>query len=108
MTGALGRGARQIQVSQQRRVRRLHCWSIVFACMVSVTFSFFSAHDEECSEHAPSLYSYIHNFTYVFILRVGIVIMWTCCRTVQDYEDAAHFALAASQQQGSGLQPLSF
>mmetsp|Transcript_13735 Transcript_13735/g.39197 ORF Transcript_13735/g.39197 Transcript_13735/m.39197 type:complete len:242 (+) Transcript_13735:66-791(+) len=106
-SGALGRGVRQLKASQQKRVSNLHFWSIVFAVMVSMVFSFFSAHDEDCSERAPSLYSYIHVFTYAFILRLGVVILWLCCRTVQNYEDAANFALQ-SRQQGAPLQPLSF
>mmetsp|Transcript_65487 Transcript_65487/g.202872 ORF Transcript_65487/g.202872 Transcript_65487/m.202872 type:complete len:265 (+) Transcript_65487:1-795(+) len=107
-TGTLGRGVSDIKEWHKRRVNNLHFWSIVFAVMVSIVFSFFSAHDEECSERAPSLYSYIHIFTYAFILRLGVVILWLCCRTVQNYEDAAKFGLAQRQQQETPLRPLSF
>jgi len=107
-TGALGRGFALIKASQQRHVRHLHTWSMVFACMVSVLFCFFAAHDEECLENVPSLYSYIHTFTVYFIVRSGLVVLWMVCRTVQNYEDAANFALtAASQQDRTALPPLS-
>uniref|UniRef100_A0A7S2IQR8 Transmembrane protein n=1 Tax=Alexandrium andersonii TaxID=327968 RepID=A0A7S2IQR8_9DINO len=106
-SGALGRGVGKMKELQKRRVSNLHFWSIVFAVMVSIVFSFFSAHDEECYERTPSLYSYIHIFTYAFTLRLGVVILFLCCRTVQNYEDSASFALAARQQAAAG-QPLSF
>jgi len=89
-TGALGQGIRKEKAFKQKRASDVQFWSIVFSCMVSVMFAFFSAHDEECNEHVPHLYTYIHTFTYVFIFRLGCTILWICCRTVKNYEDAAN------------------
>lgn len=104
--GTLGRGIRKEKASRQKRTSHLHRWSIVFTCLVSIVFSFFSAHDADCAKHAPHLNAYIHTFTYVFIIRLGAVILWICCRTVKNYEDAANSARA--RQQGTALRPLSF
>jgi hypothetical protein len=89
-TGALGQGIRKEKAFKQKRTSDIQFWSIVFSCFVSVMFAFFSAHDEECNEHVPHLYTYIHTFTYVFIFRLGCTILWICCRTVKNYEDAAN------------------
>jgi len=69
-----------------------------------VAFSLFSSHDEGCAEQAPSLYTYVRAFTYVFTFRLGAVVLWICCRTIKNYEDAA----SSAQQQGTALRPLSF
>jgi len=87
--GVLGQGVRREKTKRQKRTNDLHFWSLVFTASVAIVFSFFSAHDEECAEKVPSLYFYIHAFTYVFIFRLGAIVMWVCCRTVKDYEDAA-------------------
>lgn len=87
--GALGRGVRKEKEQKRRRTVDLHCWSIAFSCLVSVLFSFLSAHDLDCAIHVPSLYGFIRSFTYVFIFRLGALLVWVCCRTVKDYEDAA-------------------
>lgn len=89
LSATLSQGMRRDKVSQQKRTTELQFWSLVFTCMVSVTFAFFAAHDEECEQRVPSLYAYIHTFTYVFIFRVGLLILLVCCRTVKNYEDAA-------------------
>jgi len=108
--GALGQGVRKEKASKQKRTNDLHFWSIVFTSFVAVTFALFSAHDEECALNVPHLYNYIHTFTYVFIFRLGVIIVAVCCRTVKDYEDAAlsagTFPLPARQR--SGVQLVSF
>jgi len=90
--GVLGMGVKKEKAIRRKRARELHFWSLVFTASVSIIFSFFSAHDEECEEKVPHLYSYIHAFTYVYIFRLGVIIIWGCCRTVKNYEDAAKFA----------------
>lgn len=100
--GILGQGVRKEKNMRRKRTRDLHFWSLVFTASVSIVFSFFSAHDEECAEKVPSLYIYIHTFTYVYIFRLGVVILWGCCRTVKNYEDAAQVAGSLS-----GLVPVS-
>jgi len=99
-TGALGKGVRKEKAMRRKRARDLHFWSLVFTASVSVIFSFFSSHDEDCAELVPHLYLYIHAFTYVYIFRLGVIIIWGCCRTVKNYEDAAKFAggIAAPSQ----------
>lgn len=100
--GVLGKGVRKEKAMRRKRARDLHFWSLVFTASVSVIFSFFSSHDEDCEESVPHLYRYIHVFTYVYIFRLGIIIIWGCCRTVKNYEDAAKFAggiVPPSQQQ---------
>mmetsp|Transcript_60173 Transcript_60173/g.127460 ORF Transcript_60173/g.127460 Transcript_60173/m.127460 type:complete len:244 (+) Transcript_60173:141-872(+) len=89
--GAIGQGVRSEKLRRQKRVTDLHFWSLFFSVSVAIVFSFFSAHDEECRELVPSLYSYIHTFTYVYIFRLGAILLWVCCRKVKDYEDAAAF-----------------
>mmetsp|Transcript_88028 Transcript_88028/g.188894 ORF Transcript_88028/g.188894 Transcript_88028/m.188894 type:complete len:241 (+) Transcript_88028:120-842(+) len=107
-TGAIGRGVRQEKVMKRKRTADLHFWSTIFTCFVSVVFSFFSAHDEDCAEHAPHLYSYVHAFTYVFIFRLGAIMLWVCCRTVKNYEDAANVNGGMNPpQQVTAMQPLS-
>lgn len=96
--GLLGHGIRREKALKRKWTKDLHAWSIVFSCFVSVIFSFFSAHDEDCAERVPHLYNYIHTFTYVFIFRLGAIILWVCCRTIKDYEDAALVAGAESWQ----------
>ncbi|CAK0815486.1 unnamed protein product, partial [Prorocentrum cordatum] len=86
--------------SVRRRLADLQRWSVFFTCFVAVLFSFFSAHDLDCSMNSPSLYNYIHNFTYVFILRLGVNILTFCCRTIKDYEDAAATSEAMCQAGG--------
>lgn len=88
----IGLGVRREKASRSKRTKDLHFWSLVFTASVSIVFSFFSMHDEDCAERVPSLYFYIHTFTYVFIFRLGAIILWGCCRTVKDYEDAANAA----------------
>jgi len=90
--GVLGKGVKKEKAIRRKRARDLHFWSLVFTASVSIIFSFFSAHDEECEEKVPHLYNYIHAFTYVYIFRLGVIIIWGCCRTVKNYEDAAKFA----------------
>merc|ERR1719291_1042597 len=92
MGGALGQGIRREKHLKRKRISSLHFWSVVFSCFVSVIFSFFSNHDEDCAIHVPNLYNYVRVFTYVFIFRLGVMILWICCRTVKNYEDAASAA----------------
>jgi len=107
-TGAIGRGVRQEKAMKRKRTADLHFWSTIFTSFVSVVFSFFSAHDEDCAEHAPHLYSYVHTFTYVFIFRLGAIMLMVCCRTVKNYEDAANHAGALPPpMQGTAMQPFS-
>lgn len=103
-SGAAGHGIRKEKAMRKKRTNDLHFWSLVFTASVAIVFSFFSAHDEECAENMPSLYSYIHTFTYVYICRLGIIILQGCCRTVKDYEDAALSAggLAGDSTPGPG------
>jgi len=79
----------QEKSSVQRRLADLQRLSFFFTCIVAVLFSFLSAHDLDCSMNSPNLYNYIHNFAYVFILRLGLSIITFCCRTIKDYEDEA-------------------
>lgn len=102
--GTLGHGVRKEKALKQKRASDMHFWSIVFSCFVSIVFAFFSAHDEDCAEHVPKLYKYIHLFTYVFIFRLGLTILWGCCRTVKNYEDAATAAGALERQQGMPMR----
>jgi len=88
-TGVLGHGVRREKAKRQKRTNDFHLWSIVFSSMVGVVFSLFSSHDEECAEKVPTLYQYIHVFTYVYIFKLGALILSVCCRMVKDYEDAA-------------------
>lgn len=97
------RHVRQEKSSLQKRTRDLQCWSIFFTCFVSVLFSFFSAHDVDCEINSPSLYNYVHNFTYVFILRLGVIFLGICCRTVKNYEDSFATNGTMSLQQGAQL-----
>lgn len=102
-TGTLGHGIRKEKALKQKRTSDIQFWSIVFSCFVSIMFSFFSSHDEDCAERAPHLYNYIHTFTYVFIFRLGCSIILMCCRTVKNYEDAANAAGVAARQQGTNM-----
>jgi len=104
--GAIGRGIRKEKAMKKKRTADLQFWSLVFTCFVSIVFSFFSAHDLECAEHAPDLYNYIHTFTYVFIFRLGAIILWICCRTVKNYEDAAQAAGGIARQPPQQGQPM--
>mmetsp|Transcript_128737 Transcript_128737/g.321211 ORF Transcript_128737/g.321211 Transcript_128737/m.321211 type:complete len:247 (-) Transcript_128737:230-970(-) len=88
-SGPLGHGVRREKAKRQKRTNDFHLWSIVFSSMVGVVFSLFSSHDEECAEKVPTLYQYIHVFTYVYIFKLGALILSVCCRMVKDYEDAA-------------------
>jgi hypothetical protein len=89
VSGPAGHGVRKEKASRRKRTSDLHFWSLVFTACVSVIFCSFAAHDEDCSEKVHSLYIYIHTFTYVYIFRLGAIVLWVCCRTVKDYEDAA-------------------
>lgn len=90
--GAVGQGVRREKAMRRKRMSDLQFWSIVFTVSVAIIFSFFSAHDEECKELMPNLYAYVHDFTYIFVFRLGAILLSVCCRTVKDYEDAAHAA----------------
>eukprot|EP00931_Biecheleriopsis_adriatica_P035267 TRINITY_DN20302_c0_g1_i2.p1 TRINITY_DN20302_c0_g1~~TRINITY_DN20302_c0_g1_i2.p1 ORF type:complete len:266 (-),score=35.63 TRINITY_DN20302_c0_g1_i2:36-746(-) len=103
--GTLGQGIRREKVSKQRRTRDLHFWSLVFTAFVSITFSLFSSHDEDCAIRVPELYQYINTFTYVFICRLGLILLIVCSRAVKNYEDAA---LAAGSQRCNGRELVSF
>lgn len=96
--GAIGAEIRNEKATKRKRTMELHFWSIVFSCFVSVVFAFFSSHNEDCAVHMSHLYSYIHTFNYVFILRLGVIMLWICCRAVKNYEDAASAAGAMAQQ----------
>lgn len=87
--GVLGQGVRREKASRSKRTNDLHTWSLVFTASIAFIFSFFSAHDEDCKEEAPSLYLYVHAFTYVYVLRLTTLLLWSCCRTVKNYEDQA-------------------
>jgi hypothetical protein len=87
--GGIGRGVKREKAVKQKRAAELHRWSLGFTCTVSIVFSFFAAHDSECRLHVPRLYYFIQVFTYVFILRLGALVLSFCCRVVKDYEDAA-------------------
>lgn len=107
--GAIGAGIRKEKAIKQKRTAELHFWSIVFSCFVSVVFAFFSAHDEDCAVHVPHLYAYIHAFNYTFIFRLGAIMVWICCRTVKNYEDAANAAGAlAPRSPGPARELRSF
>eukprot|EP00929_Paragymnodinium_shiwhaense_P058208 TRINITY_DN29149_c0_g1_i1.p1 TRINITY_DN29149_c0_g1~~TRINITY_DN29149_c0_g1_i1.p1 ORF type:complete len:227 (-),score=39.40 TRINITY_DN29149_c0_g1_i1:97-777(-) len=95
---SLGQSIRREKAMKQRRTSDLHFWSIVFSCLVAIIFSFFSGEDEECAEHVPALYKYIRVFTYVYIFRLGVMLLLVCCRTVKNYEDAAGAAGAMKAQ----------
>lgn len=77
------------KLKKRKRSDELHFWSIVFAVGVAVTFSCFSTHDEACREDVPNLYNYVRVFTYAYIFRVGVLLLWVCCRKVKNYEDSA-------------------
>lgn len=96
--GAIGAAFKKEKATKQKRTKELHFWSIVFSCFVSIVFSFFSSHDEDCKVHVPHLYSYIAIFNYVFIMRLGLIMVWVCCRAVKNYEDAASAAGSAGAQ----------
>mmetsp|Transcript_58729 Transcript_58729/g.157340 ORF Transcript_58729/g.157340 Transcript_58729/m.157340 type:complete len:250 (-) Transcript_58729:79-828(-) len=99
LPGSLGRGVLKEKALRQRRAYSLQFWSVLFTCLVSLVFSCFAAHDEECAEFVPSLYNYIHAFAYVYALRIGTIMLWLCCRTVKNYEDAAYVANANPRRQ---------
>jgi len=88
-SGAIGGTIRKEKSMKQRRTADLHFWALVFSCFVAVIFSFCAREDEDCAIHMPYLYTYIHTFTYVYIFRLGVLVLWICCRTVKNYEDAA-------------------
>merc|ERR1712150_166128 len=82
-------GMRKEKATRRKGTANLHFWSLVFTSLVAIVFSFFAANDEDCAVNAPNLYYYLHTFTYVYIFRLGAVILWICCRDMKNYEDAA-------------------
>eukprot|EP00927_Polykrikos_kofoidii_P074568 TRINITY_DN7057_c0_g1_i1.p1 TRINITY_DN7057_c0_g1~~TRINITY_DN7057_c0_g1_i1.p1 ORF type:complete len:290 (-),score=14.11 TRINITY_DN7057_c0_g1_i1:282-1073(-) len=87
--GALGLGVRQEREMSRKRTADLHLWSVIFSSLVALIFAMFSAHDEDCAENVSSLYAYIQTFTYVYTVRISVIILLVCCRTIKDYEDTA-------------------
>lgn len=99
-------GMRKQKATRRKGTAHLHFWSLVFTSLVSVVFAFFAANDEDCAVHSPNLYSYLHVFSYVYIFRLGAVILFICCRDMKNYEDAALTAMSA-QQAGTAMRPLA-
>lgn len=95
-TGTLGQGVMREKMARWRCTRVLHSGSLGFTILVSMVFSVLSGHDEVCMVRVPNLYTYVHLFAYVYIFRLGAFIVWGCCRTVKDYEDAARAAGAVA------------
>lgn len=87
--GILGQGVRREKAARSKRTQELHTWSLIFTASIAFIFSFSAAHDEDCREDAPSVYKYIHAFTYIYIVRLSLLLLWSCCRTVKNYEDHA-------------------
>eukprot|EP00419_Tripos_fusus_P023911 CAMPEP_0172714648 /NCGR_PEP_ID=MMETSP1074-20121228/66415_1 /TAXON_ID=2916 /ORGANISM="Ceratium fusus, Strain PA161109" /LENGTH=127 /DNA_ID=CAMNT_0013539109 /DNA_START=350 /DNA_END=729 /DNA_ORIENTATION=- len=82
-------GIRKERATKRKGTANLHFWSLVFTSMVAIVFCFFAANDEDCAVNAPNLYAFLHMFTYVYIFRLGVVLLWICCRDMKNYEDAA-------------------
>jgi len=94
---AVSVGLKSDKAERQKRLSEMQCWLIVFCSLVSIVFACFAAHDEDCAENVPHLYTYIHQFTYFFILRLGIIVLQICNRTIKNYEDAANTARVVQQ-----------
>mmetsp|Transcript_8704 Transcript_8704/g.24308 ORF Transcript_8704/g.24308 Transcript_8704/m.24308 type:complete len:238 (-) Transcript_8704:315-1028(-) len=92
----LGTGIRRLKAAKQKRTAEMHFWSLVFTTFVAVVFAIFSTQDEDCSINVPHLVGYLHVFTYIFILRLGALLLAVCCRTIKNYEDAASINMAHS------------
>eukprot|EP00419_Tripos_fusus_P071320 CAMPEP_0172896510 /NCGR_PEP_ID=MMETSP1075-20121228/155665_1 /TAXON_ID=2916 /ORGANISM="Ceratium fusus, Strain PA161109" /LENGTH=156 /DNA_ID=CAMNT_0013751933 /DNA_START=155 /DNA_END=622 /DNA_ORIENTATION=+ len=82
-------GTRKENATKRKGATNLHFWSLIFTSMVAVVFCFFAANDEDCAVKAPNFYSFLHMFTYVYIFRLGAVVLSMCCRDMKNYEDAA-------------------
>eukprot|EP00419_Tripos_fusus_P002509 CAMPEP_0172674022 /NCGR_PEP_ID=MMETSP1074-20121228/12504_1 /TAXON_ID=2916 /ORGANISM="Ceratium fusus, Strain PA161109" /LENGTH=164 /DNA_ID=CAMNT_0013491397 /DNA_START=272 /DNA_END=766 /DNA_ORIENTATION=- len=99
-------GMKKQKATLRKGTANLHFWGLVFTSLVAVVFCFFAANDEDCAVNAPNLYTFIHAYTYVYIFRLGAVILCIFCRDMKNYEDAALTAMC-DRQVGTAMQPLA-
>lgn len=90
----------QEKSSKQRRMTDLSRLSMGLTTAVALAYSLLPSRDEGCAREMSCLNSYVRVFSYMFILRLGVIILGICCRTVKDYEDAEADGTAFTREQG--------
>jgi len=100
---SLADGIRVQTAMTQKKAANLQFWLVMFSTLVSLMFSLLASHDEDCAMQVPKLYLYVRVFSYVFIMRLGVMMLWTCCRTIKDYEDVVNKSSQESRNQARDL-----